>query len=224
MKQITELTEQEILALTTDQINKMIQFKMAEAGIKILTKPVEPTYRELPKKTELLYKVEGIDYLFTDKAIADDEGKALQGATSKMMNTNYIGNSYTDKKVVRIDPYTLGNIGKVSEVLLYNSSDAELVDEILKENKANEKVYKELLADYNKNEEEANYIRVDIWEVVKNVTSKHNNMNDMKYQYERYLDLAEGNKKIAMNFLKKAYTIDDETEAYVQGKQLSVIS
>jgi len=42
----------------------------------------------------------------------------------------------------------------------------------------------------------------------------------MKYQYERYLDLAEGNKKIAMNFLKKAYSIDEETEAYVQGKEL----
>lgn len=219
MKQITELSEAEILQLTTEQINKMIQFKMAEAGIKILTKPVEPSYRDLPVKTELLYQVTGIEYLFTEKSIADDEGQALQAAASKMRTSSYIGNAYTHKKVVKMEQYNLDLIGKVTEVLYYSPADAPLVDEIVNENKAYKKTYEDLLTEFKKNEEEADYIRVDIWEVVKNVQAKHNKMADMKYQYERYLDLADGNKKIALNFLKKAYSIDEETECYVQGKE-----
>lgn len=219
MKQITELSEAEILQLTTEQINKMIQFKMAEAGIKILTKPVEPTYQELPKKTILLYDVSGITYLFSDKLIAEDEGQALQAASSKMKSSTYVGNDYTHKKVKNLDEYDLKNIGKVTEVLLYSTDDAIQANEISKINKERKKEYETLLSEFKANETEADYIRIDIWDIVKKVQAKHSHMADMKYEYERYLDLAEGNKKIALNFLKKAYSIDEETECYVQGKE-----
>lgn len=219
MKQITELSEAEILQITTEQINKMIQFKMAEAGIKILTKPVEPIYQELPKKTILLYDVSGITYLFSDKLIAEDEGQALQAASSKMKSSSYVGNDYTHKKVKNLDEYDLRSIGKVTEVLLYSTDGAIQADEISKTNKQLKTQYETLLSEFKSNETEADYIRVEIWDKFKQVHAKHNTMADMKYQYEWYLDLAEGNKKIALNFLKKAYSIDEETECYVQGKE-----
>lgn len=192
---------------------------MAEAGIKILTKPVEPAYQELPKKTILLYDVSGITYLFSDKLIAEDEGQALQAASSKMKSSSYVGNDYTHKKVKNLDEYDIKNIGKVTEVLLYSTDDAIQADEISKVNKQLKAQYETLLSEFKTNENEADYIRVEIWDKVKHVQAKHNNMADMKYHYERYLDLAEGNKKIALNFLKKAYSIDEETEYYVQGKE-----
>lgn len=219
MKQITELSEAEILQLTNEQIQKMILFKMAEAGIKILTKPVEPKYEELPKKTVLLYDVSGINFLFTDKALADDEGQALQAAALKMKSSSYVGDGYTHKKVRNIDEYDLKNIGKVTEVYMYAADDAIQVDEISKANKQLKTQYETLLSEFKANENEADYIRIEIWDRIKQVQAKHNNMAEMKYQYERYLDLSEGNKKIALNFLKKAYSIDEETECYVQGKE-----
>lgn len=219
MKQITELSEAEILELTSDQIQKMILFKMAEAGIKILTKPVEPEYAELPKKTVLLYDVSGINFLFTDKALADDEGQALQAAALKMKSSSYVGDGYIHKKVKNLDEFDLKNIGKVTEVYMYTADDAIQVDEISKANKELKKQYETLLSEFKTNENEADYIRVEIWDRVKHVQDKHNNMADMKYQYDRYLDLSEGNKNIALNFLKKAYSIDEETECYVQGKE-----
>lgn len=219
MKQITELSEAEILQLTTDQIQKMILFKMAEAGIKILTKPVEPEYTELPKKTVLLYDVNGISYLFTEKTTAQDEGQALQAASSKMKSSSYVGNDYTHKKVKNLDDNDLKTIGKITEVYLYTTDDAILADEISRSNKQLKTQYETLLSEFKSNENEADYIRVEIWDRIKTVQAKHNNMAEMKYQYDRYLDLSEGNKNIALNFLKKAYSIDEETECFVQGKE-----
>ena len=39
MKGITEMTEQEILALTEEDVQKMIKLRMMEEGIKIMDKP-----------------------------------------------------------------------------------------------------------------------------------------------------------------------------------------
>lgn len=219
MKQITELSEAEILQLTNDQIQKMILFKMAEVGIKILTKPVEPEYQELPIKTELLYDVNGFSFLFADKSNADTAGQFLQRSSGNMKSSSYVGDGYTHKKVKHLDEYDLKNIGKVTDVLLYSTDDAIKADEISKANNQLKKQYQALLSEFKTNENEADYIRVEIWDRVKQVQAKHNNMAEMKYQYDRYLDLSEGNKKIALNFLKKAYSIDEETECYVQGKK-----
>lgn len=219
MKQITELSEAEILQLTNEQINKMIQFKMAEAGIKILTKPVEPTYQELPAKTELLYDVYGITYPFADKETAEMQGQSIQEVAKNMKNTNYVGGDYLHKKVSKLDDSILKSIGKVTEAWFYSAENVIKVSEIMDANKMLKKEYETLLSEFKANETEADYIRVEIWDKFKQVHAKHNNMADMKHQYERYLDLAEGNKKIALNFLKKAYSIDEETEYYVQGKE-----
>lgn len=48
MKGITEMTEQEILALTEEDVQKLIKLRMMEEGIKIMDKPEVP---------ELLYIV-----------------------------------------------------------------------------------------------------------------------------------------------------------------------
>lgn len=42
MKGITEMTEQEILALTEEDVQKMIKLRMMEEGIKIMDKPKIP--------------------------------------------------------------------------------------------------------------------------------------------------------------------------------------
>lgn len=42
MKGITEMTEQEILALTEEDVQKLIKLRMMEEGIKIMDKPEVP--------------------------------------------------------------------------------------------------------------------------------------------------------------------------------------
>lgn len=47
MKGITEMTEQEILALTEEDVQKMIKLRMMEEGIKIMDKPKIPELFEI---------------------------------------------------------------------------------------------------------------------------------------------------------------------------------
>lgn len=219
MKQITELSEAEILQLTTDQIQKMILFKMAEAGIKILTKPVEPDYQPLPAKDIEFYSIDGLSYITDNKDIAEKIGLMLKTHVADLRNYTYAGNDYNIKTVKVIDEYSQNTIGSVKLDLYYSQLNAGKVTEISKTNNALKTEYDALLSEFKQNEEQADYIRVEIWDRIKTVQAKHNNMSEMKYQYDRYLDLSEGNKKIALNFLKKAYSIDQETECFVQGKE-----
>lgn len=219
MKQITELSEAEVLQLTTDQIQKMILFKMAEAGIKILTKPVEPDYQPLPAKDIEFYSIDGLSYITDNKDIAEKIGLMLKTHVADLRNYTYAGNDYNIKTVKVIDEYSQNTIGSVKLDLYYSQLNAGKVTEISKTNKALKTEYDALLSEFKQNEEQADYIRVEIWDRIKTVQAKHNNMSEMKYQYDRYLDLSEGNKKIALNFLKKAYSIDEETECFVQGKE-----
>lgn len=47
MKGITEMTEQEILALTEEDVQKLIKLRMMEEGIKIMDKPEVPELFEI---------------------------------------------------------------------------------------------------------------------------------------------------------------------------------
>lgn len=42
MKNISEMTEQEIIALSDEDVQKMIKLRMMEEGIKLLDKPKVP--------------------------------------------------------------------------------------------------------------------------------------------------------------------------------------
>lgn len=72
MKGITEMTEQEILALTEEDVQKLIKLRMMEEGIKIMDKP------EVPE----LFEIEPADLkVFT---IPFFEGYALQTWKKRM--------------------------------------------------------------------------------------------------------------------------------------------
>ena len=47
MKGFTEMTEQEILALTEEDVQKLIKLRMMEEGIKIMDKPEVPELFEI---------------------------------------------------------------------------------------------------------------------------------------------------------------------------------
>lgn len=47
MKNINEMTEQEILALTEEDVQKMIKLRMMEEGIKIMDRPRVPELFEV---------------------------------------------------------------------------------------------------------------------------------------------------------------------------------
>lgn len=81
MKGITEMTEQEILALTEEDVQKLIKLRMMEEGIKIMDKPEVPELFEIEPadlKTFTIPFFEG--YAFTDMEEANAVAEALRNA------------------------------------------------------------------------------------------------------------------------------------------------
>lgn len=224
MKQITELTEQEVLQLTDDQLSNMVKFKMAESGIRILEYPTEPEYTKLPAKEWPLYKVEGIDKLFVNREDAEAISKLLKQckeshSIATMSYINYDSSTSFGKLFVE-DDYSFAGFADVKQVDLYREKTMENIKETINANKVLKTDFEAAVKEYKEVEEHSQDIKALIYGTYKDVINKYHRMAEMQYHYQQYVKLADGNEETAMKFLKNAYSIDEQTEHYVQGKDM----
>ena len=83
MKGITEMTEQEILALTEEDVQKMIKLRMMEEGIKIMDKPKIPELFEIEPADIQYFSIPLLDgFAFTDINEATKVAEILKSAKS----------------------------------------------------------------------------------------------------------------------------------------------
>lgn len=222
MKQITELTEKEILALTDDQLLNMVKYKMAEDGIKILEKPIVPVYEPLPVKDDIAFSIGGLNFFTKDEKVAKELSALMMKNGDKFLNSSYT-TDYNNKFLKEMDEYSIKSFGKIEEVGFYTRDRIGVINGMIAANKKLKEDYEAKLAEYNSANDEADYIRVDIYDRFREVRDKFAKMEELKHQYASYLSLAGGNATIAMNFLKKAYNVSEEAEYYVVGKEMPEI-
>lgn len=217
MKKITEMTEQEILALTDSDLDLLIKLGMAEAGIKLLDMPVEPKYFPTPKKDCVAYAVSGFNLVFKEKELADQLSHLLSEIIDKSFAPDYERGNYELKflKNYNQSDYSFSSVGNVTKEDYFNRETLASFSELVKENNKAKKEYEEQLAEYNDAHDKASYIRDDIYEAHATVVSKYQKMENIKRQYLVYLKLANGDSDIAMNFLEKAYEVDEDTLHYI---------
>jgi len=213
MKKIGELTEQEILKLSDADVDKMVKLEMAEQGIKILSEPKEPTYNKEPDKAIRGYKPVGCEFYLKDATAAEKISKIIGDNKDKIYRSEYYDNAYTKKLLKQGDYYSYGTI---TEDLFYKETELRDYDEAINKNKEIKEKYNTLLKEYNSSFEHSKRIRSDIWEQVLVVREKYEHLEELTARYREYLEIAEGNKEIAMKFLKKAYSPSGEEELYVE--------
>lgn len=91
MKGITEMTEQEILALTEEDVQKMIKLRMMEEGIKIMDKPKIPELFEIEPADIQYFSIPLLDgFAFTDINEATKVAEILKSAKS-LRKVDYVG-------------------------------------------------------------------------------------------------------------------------------------
>lgn len=216
MKTINELTEQEILSLTDNELATMVKIKMAEAGIKIIDTPREPDYIIIPPKDDSCYSINGFDFFFKDmeaaKALADammiSKGITYRKDYRDDYNLQFL-KKFTD------DDYSFKNIGEIKTEQVYKMQTAYDIKEGVKANEKLKKVYEQELSTYKEAFADAEYIRDEIYNRYNEVKDRFRHFENMKGKFISYMELAQNNKDIAMNFLEKAYAIDEETKKYI---------
>lgn len=223
MKSIEKMTEKQILNLKDEDLEKLINLKMAQEGIKLLQRPSEPQLSEVPKPDIILYQIEGIEFYFKTRQAAEEakdlfkDNKYIVGA-----DYNYMSSEKVYHELAGLSKYDHEEREKmeIKEQDAYSIALYEEIKELLAANDKLNDAYKGGLEDYETEYKKSEYIREEINERYEEVCEKYRELDLMKSRYAEYLELANGNSKTALTFLKKAYTVNEETEAYITEEKI----
>lgn len=220
MKKISEMTKQEILALSEQDVQNMIKFRMMEEGIKIIDKPKKPELFEIEPADQKVYVIPVLDgYAFTDFAEAQKVADALREAKSFRKvdyDWNKLGSNF--KYLEKKDRYTYNNEGdfSISEISVYSSKLYANIVDFAAQNKAMEKQVEKDMAEYDNAYAAASDITLEIRSRISEVREKHERVERLMHSFANdYYPLSGNNEKMAMKFMSKAFTLTDDEEKYI---------
>lgn len=187
MKKISEITEQEILALSEQDIQNMIKFRMMEEGIKVIDKPKKPELFEIEPADQKVYIIPVLDgYAFTDFAEAQKVADALREAKSFRKvdyDWNKLGSNF--KYLEKKDRYTYNNEGdfSISEISVYSSKLYANIVDFAAQNKAMEKQVEKDMAEYDNAYVAASDITLEIRSRISEVREKHERVERLMHSF-----------------------------------------
>lgn len=200
MKRIEEMSQEEMLALTPDAIQKVIDYACALEGLPLEemgpTKPVAPAEPDMT-----LYRITEVSSMYV--GTLEDAQKvldALKGVT--LYSTDYVRESEAVgyKKIAR----PLTRPASVSTEDVFSPEMWAKVKEDYTE-------YAELMKQYldsSRATEEASSARKKIadwvWKAIRNARRREEYKQELIRAFDRYLILADGNRTIAYRFLEAA--------------------
>lgn len=198
MKRINEMTREELLQVTEEQRQTLIDLEVAHAGIMPVLEPVYEQVEAVPlEKKDLVYEVHGL--YIRNKEDAE-----------KLANIEVCGYSYEDSVGYDFKYLTEPELGKIEIKKFFLKSDIAAAKGLLKRKAAIEARNSAKRKEYQEYESK-------IKDIVDHVYCKLEEAHEWKAKldhavsiFERHLKLAEGNYGIAVNFFKSAYGEDSE--------------
>lgn len=214
MKNWKDLTDEELANLTDEEINKYDKLICAENGIPFLEEPEKPIIN-YNKENLTVYTVKYSDNMvFTDMAEAMQVMEAINKCSSIGTAKYNYGCKYYEKGFRDYDDTKAR--ASVQSSLMFDEITAKSNYDI-KENSRNElNNYENMKNLYNDSLQRKLVATNDFYNRLNSAQIAMSNREKLAHLYvEEYLPLAEGNETMAMNFLKKAYTVSEEDEKYI---------
>ncbi len=205
MKTIDEMNHEEILALTDGQVNVLIDYECALEG-----KPLLPPMPVAPQKVEiepdiLVYEVGGVTTTCPDHA-----AKILAAIeTGDQWETEYVS-GYSGTR--RLRPTDYYHKAKIETRKVFSVEKWDEMKNAINQYEATKKSYEEAKKEYDDAANDRVQISERIWNTVSHFRNEEFRRRHLRNEFSRYLELAEGNHTIAMNFLKKAHEVPLDLE------------
>lgn len=210
MKTVFDLSRDEIVALTDEDISLYIDKELANKGI-----PVEAKNWNIKNKKEVVYPRTGVPvFMLKDIGIGF---RTIEGATEVAnllvkynafkTESRYLAGSYEQFWIMKegVCPAVKGETG-------YSKEEFDKIDE---KNKNPELTS---INTFNDTVKKANEIKDRVLKYVYNIKQERSYNNDLVGIFERYKDIADGDMEVAMNFIKEAYPFNEETESFIRKK------
>ncbi len=210
MKTVFDLSRDEIVELTDEDISLYIDKELANKGI-----PIEAKNWNIKNKKEVVYPRTGVPvFMLKDIGIGF---RTIEGATEVAnllvkynafkTESRYMAGSYEQFWIMKegVCPAVKGETG-------YSKEEFDKIDE---KNKNPELTS---INTFNDTVKKANEIKDRVLKCVYNIKQERSYNNDLVGIFERYKDIADGDMEVAMNFIKEAYPFNEETESFIRKK------
>lgn len=201
MNRIKELTRDEVIALSEEQLSFYLSFELAANGlpIDILDKKQEGIKR--PEPVKRMFVIDGIDYAF--EKVEDIEKFADMMSKAKPISY-YLDENYNIY-------YYEGKTGKrkdIKNIDIYDNDDIKRFMEELRKVKSDEESSKDLIC-------KARNIRADFINYVKKIKDEREINKYLKEKLGEFVKMCDDDKGKAIEMMRGIYKFNDETEEYL---------
>ncbi len=210
MKTIFDLSRDEIVELTDEDISLYIDKELANKGI-----PIEAKNWNIKNKKEISYPKTGVP-LFVLKDIGIGF-RTIEGAT-EVANLLVKYNAFKTESRFLTGSYEQFRIIGESVCPAIKEEAGYSKEEFDKVNKENEDPELKSIKSFNDTVKKANEIKDRVLKYVYNIKQERSYNNDLVGIFERYKDIADGDLEVAMKFIKEAYPFNEETESFIRKK------
>lgn len=221
MKKIQELTEQEVLALTSEEIEIMIKLRKAEEGIKFVKKPELPKYHVIPEpdKTVFMCDLFGNELCTESMSEFDTIISAIIKADTKCKidyDYNKAGSEYMFINPVLKRQYGSSDWDTITTKKVYSQELYNSIVEKIFYNKKMKENYEKENKEYINSLNESKDIESEIREYYYEIVRKYERLGDFcKMMKFDYMPLADQDEEVALRFLNKAYNLNEDQRTYV---------
>lgn len=194
MKTFYDLTEEEKLTLTSEQVQYYAKIDCASRGIILPQKPINKL-KEVVAPSQKYYQVGYESFVFE----TDKEAQDYIDAKSKALQVKTIGNNYDSKNQYVSERHS--DYKEIKSTILYSKEEAADLKSVLEYNAETSKEWSE----YDKALVEYNKIERFIWDEIEEIQYKNSRIAYYDKVYNDYLELAQNDENMAWAFFDKAY-------------------
>ena len=215
MKKIYEMSEQEILALTIDDVTMLAKQALMEENVKLIKEPTLPELQKIPKGDVLYYYIclPG-DMVFTDM----NEAIAVADVLRKCSTLHTRSRNWSlDGRCYNITPVSDDtNFSNVESDWGYSDKAYASITSILESNTKKRTQYNNEMEAYNDFKHKVEDRKLEILPIVYQTIGKYNRLKSLCEDYlECYLPTAGNDPETAMKFMTLAYGLTEEEKKYI---------
>lgn len=209
MKKITEMYDEEIVALTEEQIDMLIRVECMEQGVPLEPKVPQQELFELPK-SHFGYKVTGTDFWFENRELAMKLAKLIGELRPEMRMQKYEWRTGYDVE-------WLENFDRevtIEEKTFYDKMQVQDREQMLVKRKTLKEEYEADKKKYDAAREKVRKVSDSIYSIYYQARKDTERVTRYKATFDEYVALAGGDKSKAQVFFDRAYKQDMPEEIY----------
>lgn len=208
MKTVFDLSRDEIVALTDEEISLYIDKELVGKGI-----PIEAKNWNIKNEKEVVYPRTGVPvFMLKDVGIGF---RTIEGAT-EVANLLVKYNAFKTESRFLTGSYEQFRIIGESVCPAIKEEAGYSKEEFDKVNKENEDPELKSIKSFNDTVKKANEIKDRVLKYVDKIKRERAYNIDLCMTFERYVEIADKDAERAMAFLKEAYPFNEETEVFIR--------